>query len=108
MHEFKSMDAMKETIARLLQKGFVRELGGGRAARYQQLIAPESESASASSSESSQASVSPNAPSPLPGASVAAPPSTSGDGELAERVGRLEEELAALKARFEELAEGLL
>ena len=40
MHEFKDLEAIRETLARLLQKGFVRELAGGRAARYEQLIAP--------------------------------------------------------------------
>ncbi len=106
MHSFDSLDATRETITRLIEKGFARELSGGRAARYSQLLAPEAQPSAATSDSRTPtptSHVSPQVSSSPPGSS----PTPSGPA-LEARVARLEEELATLKARFEELAEGLL
>jgi len=99
MHDFKDLEAIRETLARLLQKGFVRELGGGRAARYEQLIAPREASEGAPSSGASSPPASAGEPSSPPSPQ----PAASSGGGLEVRVERLEEELSALKGRFEEL-----
>jgi uncharacterized protein len=92
-----SLDALQEILERLQAKGLSEErrpAPGSRAPRIAQLLAPDSHPEDASSAASPAASGAPRA---AGGASVAA----------ADRLGRLESEVARLRRQLEGLAEKL-
>ncbi len=94
MHPFAGLDEVDETLDRLIERGLVERLQrrpGQKEERYRELLGGASEDGDAADELALRA--------PVP-----APAATNGssDGSLAERVARLEHEVAELRAAIEE------
>lgn len=102
MRDIPSKDVATEVIVKLMDKGYARELPGGRATRYGQLLCGEL-------AVDAEAAV-PDAPAPaastpaqVPLASTPTPAAAPAGGGLEQRVASLERTVADLNARLAEL-----
>ncbi len=102
MRDIPSLEELSAVIEELSDAGFVREISGGRATKYEQLICgqlhPDGAEAAAAPPPSSAAAPTPK-PAPSPEQATTSP--------LAERVTALESEVSELKAAVQKLVEEL-
>lgn len=106
MHPFAGLEEVHETLNALIERELVARLGrrpGQKEERYAQLLAadaPLSSSNGAAAAPNGQGTVEHDAPAPYGGAQAGEP--SSALGSLAERVERLEREVAELRAALSE------
>ena len=103
MRDIPSLEDLSEVLDELQTAGFVREVPGGRATKYAQLLCPQLHPDGAPVSEPALEP----APSAVGEGPVRPSASPSPDGQLTERVAALETEVSELKAAVKKLVEEL-
>jgi uncharacterized protein YceH (UPF0502 family) len=108
MYSFDSNEALDRTLTELIERELVGPLPrrpGERGQRYTQLLGEAEEESGETLAAASPAPA--EAPAPVAQSPEAAPPRIAPDGGLAERVDRLEEELAAVRDELRALRDEL-
>lgn len=107
MRDIPSLEDLSGVLDELQTAGFVREVPGGRATKYAQLLCPQLHPDGAPALEPASEPAAGPASGPAPRAVEASSSRPAPDGQLAERVATLETEVSELKVTVKKLVEEL-